>query len=156
MCRSLTFRLRRLIWISIGVGIARDRKHFNLIRIVMLRPWSNPYRTYEWQLPRSLFCQTLTRPLCASEWIAVESLSSRKQRWHTEQCRFEFVRFVLFVFGSNRTSNDSKKFCSRRTRTEQWSVRFVFVRNVRKNIMDKLHPQNVELSVTFELIIYSK
>jgi len=32
----------------------------------------------------------------------------------------------------------------------------VFVRNVRKNIMDKLRLQDVELSVTFELLINSK
>jgi hypothetical protein len=43
---------------------------------------------------------------------------------------------VLFVFVSNRTSRGPKKFCSRRTRTEQWPVRFEFVRDVRENVAD--------------------
>ena len=50
-----------------------------------------------------------------------------------ESCRTEQTS-VRFVFVSNRTITGPKKFCSRRTRTEQWSVRFEFVRDVRENI----------------------
>jgi hypothetical protein len=56
---------------------------------------------------------------------------------------------VRFVFVSNRTTTGPKKFCSRRTRTEQWSVRFEFVRDVRENVEDK--PR-----MTFDLHITSK
>jgi hypothetical protein len=56
---------------------------------------------------------------------------------------------VRFVFVSNRTITGPQKFCSRRTRTEQWSVRFEFVRDVRENVADKSR-------MTFELHITSK
>src|SRR5436190_20885989 len=96
-------------------------------------------------------CRTVQVRVCS-----VCSVRSRTEHRHCSRVAEPNRPPVLFVFGSNRTSNGSKKFCSRRTRTEQWSVRLVFVRNVRKNIMDKLRLQDVELSVTFELLINSK
>src|SRR5436189_6406161 len=78
-------------------------------------------------------CRTLQVRVCS-----VCSVRSRTEQLHCLKAAEPNRPPVRFVFFSNRTNKGPKQFCSRRTRTEQCSVRFEFVRNVRKkHVMGK-------------------
>src|SRR5439155_22925283 len=86
-------------------------------------------------------------------------LRPHRQRWLAEQCRFEFVLFVLFEAEQNKAivrklpNRTDPLFCSCSSRTEQvkalrssvrdeheqnrGAVRFEIVRDVRENVSDK-------------------
>jgi hypothetical protein len=84
-----------------------------------------------------LACRTVQVRVCS-----VCSVRGRTEQSHCSKAAEPNRPPVRFVFVSNRTITDPKKFCSRRTRTEQWSVRFEFVRDVRENIPNR-KPQNI-------------
>jgi len=89
-------------------------------------------------------CRTVQVRVCS-----VCSVRGRTEQSHCSKAAEPNRPPVRFVFVSNRTSTGPKMFCSRRTRTEQCSVRFEFVRDVRENVADRSR-------MTFELHTTSK